>query len=499
MKNVQIISVTVVVVATAVLLVSTASASNSVSSPYSSASSTGFAVMPPSASLSSSPLHYRPLCFGYCRSNTEIGIRLSLNSPHRHLNHFYASSFLPSSSLSLVRDVTTLSEGEIKEERSNMSGRTSTASITMMTDNRNSKKRRIRDRNGTWSASARRTESPLGVRRRVRSVLERAKRRTGIRNGSNDSNTKSLAEAASFGTFFLEDSFNEEAFNIDVMNGEADSNDVDDVNSREREANGFESDNVECFENNIVVPNDNDGQNSTLTPKYNNITPKIPSPELEVIRGDTTGAVSLPLSPEIATSVTLQSSSVSVPVAAQTIQPAEQQQTTKKLPFRLPKLSAIQKEQLRNGERVQFQSDMGREGNGFVAVDVRAPASAVWECLLDFDSYPKTIPTCRSIEIYDKIEVRVKNNDTDREEEVIPKMDKKKCLSIGVPSVTRAAFTLSKFRLKVGAIHKYQPHPLGDFMVFSLDPTSTNAVLKSAQGVWHTQTFVDDNKMVRNM
>jgi len=64
-------------------------------------------------------------------------------------------------------------------------------------------------------------------------------------------------------------------------------------------------------------------------------------------------------------------------------------------------------------------------------------------------------------------------------------------LKHGVPSVTRAAFTLSKFRLTIAAIHKYRPHPLGDYMVFTLDPACTNAVLKNAKGVWHTQSNPD--------
>merc|ERR1712238_450944 len=58
-------------------------------------------------------------------------------------------------------------------------------------------------------------------------------------------------------------------------------------------------------------------------------------------------------------------------------------------------------------------------------------------------------------------------------------------------SETSASFTLSKFRLRVAAVHKYRPHPQGDYMVFTLDPTCTNLVLQDAKGVWFTQENVN--------
>jgi hypothetical protein len=61
----------------------------------------------------------------------------------------------------------------------------------------------------------------------------------------------------------------------------------------------------------------------------------------------------------------------------------------------------------------------------------------------------------------------------------------------GVPSVTRAQFYLSKFRLKIAAVHKYRPHSEGDYMIFTLDPASRNMVLKYAKGIWHTQSSPD--------
>jgi hypothetical protein len=64
-------------------------------------------------------------------------------------------------------------------------------------------------------------------------------------------------------------------------------------------------------------------------------------------------------------------------------------------------------------------------------------------------------------------------------------------LKYGVPSVTRAQFSLSKFRLKIAAVHKYRVHPRGDHMIFTLDPASTNMVLKYAKGIWYTQSNPD--------
>jgi hypothetical protein len=158
------------------------------------------------------------------------------------------------------------------------------------------------------------------------------------------------------------------------------------------------------------------------------------------------------------------------------------------LPFTLPKLSLEQKKQLRLGERIQFQSDMGREGSGFVVLDVAAPPNVVWECLLDFYSYPQTIPTVRDIQMFTNTHL---SQDYTTEQPVEYQDGTLATLKYGVPSVTRAAFTLSKFRLKIAAIHKYRPHPLGDYMVFTLDPACTNLVLRNAKGVWHTQNNVE--------
>lgn len=166
------------------------------------------------------------------------------------------------------------------------------------------------------------------------------------------------------------------------------------------------------------------------------------------------------------------------------------------LPFELPALTDEQQRQLDMGERVQFQNDMGREGSGFVVLDVKAPPDVVWECLLDFQSYPETIPTVREVTMYTNTHL---SGDYRSEKPVAFEDGTMATLAHGIPSVTRAAFTLSKFRLKIAAIHQYTPHPVGDYMVFTLDPACTNLVLKDAKGIWHTQSNPDNKGEVRSI
>lgn len=158
------------------------------------------------------------------------------------------------------------------------------------------------------------------------------------------------------------------------------------------------------------------------------------------------------------------------------------------LPFELPDLDAEQSRRLIAGERVQYQDDMGRAGSGFVVWDVKAPASVVWDCLLDFQSYPQTIPTVREVVMYTNTHLK----EDYRAERPLDFEDGTAAIcKHGVPSVTRAQFSLSKFRLKIAAVHKYRPHPKGDYMIFTLDPASTNVVLKYAKGIWYTQSNPD--------
>lgn len=152
------------------------------------------------------------------------------------------------------------------------------------------------------------------------------------------------------------------------------------------------------------------------------------------------------------------------------------------MPFTLPKLTKEQIQQLKAGERIQEQARMGREGSGYVVVDVKAPPSVVWECLLDFESYPQLMSTVRDVQLFtnQKLSTGYVN------EEPVLAGTGSETRTHGTPSITRAAFVLSKFRLNIAAIHKYTPHPEGDYMEFTLDKSCTNMVLKGAKGIWHT-------------
>ena len=160
------------------------------------------------------------------------------------------------------------------------------------------------------------------------------------------------------------------------------------------------------------------------------------------------------------------------------------------LPFKIPELTDEQRSKVLAGERLQEQSKMGREGSGFVVMDVKAPPIAIWETLLDFESYPETIPTVRDMKLFTSRHLSGAWEPYWREKQVDPGTGRE-TRRYGKASATRAAFTLSKFRLNIAAIHNYRPHPDGDFMIFTLDPACTNVVLQSAKGIWHTQSNPD--------
>lgn len=151
------------------------------------------------------------------------------------------------------------------------------------------------------------------------------------------------------------------------------------------------------------------------------------------------------------------------------------------LPFKLPKLSVEQIKLLHSGERIQEQARMGREGSGYVVVDVKAPPYVVWESLLDFENYAEMIPTVKEMQLYTSEKL---NTGYVNEKPVGPGTGRE-TRHYGTPSITRASFVLSKFRLNIAAVHTYTPHPDGDYMIFNLDRSCTNMVLKGAKGIWH--------------
>ncbi|KAL9190966.1 hypothetical protein ACHAXT_000672 [Thalassiosira profunda] len=365
------------------------------------------------------------------------------------------------------------------------------------------------DLDTTWSNAVRETsrlnESRFGVRNRVKKVLKKAKKRTGVENAAAgerrrvngdasfvQTGANIVAEAASIGG--LEAVVVDEEGSVDVALDFASKGDRDrDRNGRDGgRLNGSDDSppSEEKYEDPAILtkmvdgamgtpvngakvgptqtsstnaptaaqaaffsrPEDdfvlrnNDGLNDTASKSY---------AEKDAFTGDVSAAFSLPREP---------------------------------LPFELPELDAEQSRRVKAGERVQFQDDMGRAGSGFVVWDVKAPASVVWDCLLDFQSYPQTINTVREVVMYTNTHL---TKDYRAEKPLDFEDGTAAICKHGVPSVTRAQFSLSKFRLKIAAVHKYRPHPKGDYMIFTLDPASRNMALKYAKGIWYTQSNPD--------
>mmetsp|Transcript_10474 Transcript_10474/g.14848 ORF Transcript_10474/g.14848 Transcript_10474/m.14848 type:complete len:481 (-) Transcript_10474:275-1717(-) len=331
------------------------------------------------------------------------------------------------------------------------------------------------------SGNEERTESRFKVRRRVRSVLEKAKNRTGIKNNSEEQLLKTdqriikteqtgldiIAEAASIGGLGAV-VVDEEKGSVDVAlnyvpkksnNGSA----ATELNGKISDkptsttSTGFSSTAVKANPAStptpVPLPLSNPEDDFVVAASTEAVQESSSSVEVDALKADVSAAFSMPAAP---------------------------------LPFTLPSLTEEQERQLEAGERLQQQSKMAREGSGYVVLDVRAPPYVVWECLLDFETYPETIPTVRDVRLFTSTHLKSGY----RAEKPVNPGTGKETRHYGTPSVTRAAFTLSKFRLNIAAVHKYRPHPKGDYMVFELDKESSNMVLQKAKGVWHTQAEV---------
>lgn len=314
----------------------------------------------------------------------------------------------------------------------------------------------------TWSKPSQKSSS-LGVRRRVKAVLKKARSRTGVSNGSEESAANGLwiAEAASIGGLGLaEDSdfllSSSSTSNTDEKNGFVKSNGVAADNGASAITNGATA----TAATNGATATTN---GATTTGAYASTT-RAPA-RVGVVR-------------KASNSSEIDGLRADVPTAL-----------PEPLPFKLPVLSKEQERLLAAGERIQEQSKMGREGSGYVVVDVKAPAYVLWECLLDFEGYPGLIKTVRAMEMFTSNKLKSGYH----AEKPVPKGSNRELRHYGIPSVTRAAFILSKFKLNIAAIHNYRPHPDGHYMVFNLDPECTNVVLKSATGIWHAQSKIDEN------
>ena len=341
---------------------------------------------------------------------------------------------------------------------------------------------------------AERSGSRFKVRKRVKAVLEKARIRTGVKNGSVPPPQRSastvVAEAAALG-------------------GLGDG--IADIVFTQKDQQTLSSSSSSSSSSNIIIGDVKSiNQNATSSPtietnyKINNGSTKpsnssnllsFPDEELGLLK--TNGVTKNEQQNEIVTngkSLQTSSNSVSrkpkdfdvirgdVPSAADFCEP---------LPFELPKLTVEQKIKLVNGKRIQEQSRMGREGSGYVVLDIEAAPYVIWECLLDFESYPELIPTVRAMQLYTSTKL---NTGFVNEKPVLPGTGRE-TRHYGTPSITRASFILSKFRLNIAAIHKYTPHPNGDYMEFTLDPSCTNVVLKGAKGTWYTEENPDGRKV----
>ena len=374
----------------------------------------------------------------------------------------------------------------------------------------------------TWSNAVRQksdlNESRFGVRNRVKKVLKKAKDRTGIENASSSSSSSSssrinkesspsvrsganiVAETASIGAWDVEVALDmvskvQEKNNNVVTSSKSRTSSDDETQLLPDEMTPSEEKYEDAailskFANEITGATKN-GVKVTSTSAANNVattersSSTDESPEDDFILSSSSSSSSVTESESRNNTVKRKVSEKDAftgDVSAAFSLPREP------LPFELPSLDTEQYRRLMDGERVQYQDDMGRAGSGFVVWDVKAPSSVVWDCLLDFQSYPQTIPTVREVVMYTNTHLK---EDYRAEKPVDFEDGTAAICKHGVPSVTRAQFALSKFRLKIAAVHKYRPHPKGDYMIFTLDPASSNMVLKYAKGIWYTESNPD--------
>jgi len=316
---------------------------------------------------------------------------------------------------------------------------------------------------GSSSSSSRRGESRIGVRRRVRDVLRRARERTGVSNDSellgSDSNLG--MEATTRNSSSRQPPRRKLDFGIDADILGADA-------SLSMAGTPLGQDPIIDAPQPPLSQQQSEQQQS-LSPVngvQRNGVAAVAAPSTTMRGGEnpSDSSTTVPNSPTTTTRTTTET---------------EQMQP---LPFTLPTLSSEQQNILLSGERVQEQSRMAGEGSGFVVMDIPAPEYAVWECLLDFEAYPENIGTVRSMRMFTNTHLK---QSYFAETPLPPRAITRR---YGKASISRAVFVLSKFRLNIAAVHKYSPHPDGHYMVFTLDRATKNAVLQDAKGIWYTQS-----------
>jgi hypothetical protein len=352
----------------------------------------------------------------------------------------------------------------------------------------------------TWSRSGsgdEKSSGRFGVRKRVRAVLEKAKNRTGINNVNSESNKVDD-----------DSNDNDKLFSIGGFDGDQDvvstpSNDIPATNGASNKINGASTNGAATPVNGSATPVNGSAApvNGSAVPVNGSAAPVNGSAAPVNGSASPVNGSALPVNGSAAPPQQLEASSKKLSKGNEAI-PGEiltgkvnkmlnsklSEEPLEPLPFILPQITQEQRDLLANGERIQEQSKMGREGSGFVVLDVKAPPYAVWECLLDFEAYPKNIGTVRSMNMFTNEHLK---SSYIAEKPVLPGTGRA-TRRYGNASITRAKFVLSKFRLNIAAIHKYRPHPDGHYMVFTLDRACTNAVLQDAKGIWYTQSNPDE-------
>jgi len=380
----------------------------------------------------------------------------------------------------------------------------------------------------TWSNAVRQNKSELnesrfGVRKRVQNVLDKAKKRTGVENPSASGSIETISSVSMVpkskrkvstvngdSSAFVKSGLNVIAETASLGGFESDDVTLDYISKGDN--NKYNNDTTSS-ETNIRIESSRDSYNGDSSTIMNELVGnngvKVTKAQMkfyDVPTEDIPSSSPKPDVPTLSPSTAFQRPEDNFILREKNVGDTVNKKTyiekdaftgdvsaafslpREPLPFELPTLDAEQARRLKKGERVQFQDDMGRAGSGFVVWDVKAPESVVWDCLLDFQEYPQTIPTCREVVMYTNTHLK----DDYRAEKPVDFEDGTAAIcKHGVPSVTRAQFSLSKFRLKIAAVHKYRPHPKGDYMIFTLDPASTNMVLKYAKGIWYTQSNPD--------
>lgn len=150
----------------------------------------------------------------------------------------------------------------------------------------------------------------------------------------------------------------------------------------------------------------------------------------------------------------------------------------KALPFKLPLLSKEQRQILKSGRAIEeisstkrkLSSDCSKRSD-FVVVDIDAPASVIWQYLLDFESYPLFISKVK--------DAKILNRTRENKHRI----------------AFQTEFLITSRRIKAHITHKYTKCADGDdYMSFSLDSSSGKSksssklpgIVQAAKGIWYT-------------